>query len=39
MTKVYNTTDLRPDQAFDSPVFHRDMPNSDILREYKQELE
>lgn len=32
-------TDPRPDQAFESPVFHRDMPNSDILREYKQELE
>lgn len=36
---VKKITDLRPDQAFDSPVFHRDMPNSDILREYKKELE
>lgn len=24
MTKVYNTTDLRPDQAFERHVFHRD---------------
>ena len=39
MAKVYNTTDLRPDQAFESPEFHRDMLNLDILREYKRELE
>lgn len=24
MAKVYNTTDLRPDQAFERHVFHRD---------------
>ena len=24
MAKVYNTTDLRPDQAFECHVFHRD---------------
>lgn len=34
MAKVYNTTDPRPDQAFESSVFHRT-----ILKEYKQELE
>lgn len=39
MAKVYNPTDLGPDQAFDSPVFHSGPLNSDILREYKQELE
>lgn len=36
---VKKITDSRPDQAFECPVFHRDMLNSDILREYKQELE
>lgn len=34
MAKAYNTTDPRPDQAFESHVFHRN-----ILKEYKQELE
>lgn len=34
MAKVHNTTDLGPDQAFESPVFHRN-----ILKEYKKELE
>lgn len=36
---VKKITNSRPDQAFERPVFHRDMLNSDILREYKQELE
>lgn len=35
---VKKITDPGPDPAFESPVFHRDMLNSDILREYKQEL-